>query len=129
MTTPSIHSVKVGDALPTRDLACDTVQLFFYNAALWNAHRIHFDAPYATDVEGYPGLVFHGPLQATLLMELLRRERPDATVATFAFRALRPVFDTAPLTACGGPADDGGIRLWIRDADGALAMDATATLR
>jgi len=62
MEAPSIHSIMPGDALPERELSCDTVQLFFYNAALWNAHRIHFDAPYATEVEGYPGLVVAGPL-------------------------------------------------------------------
>ena len=107
----------------------DPVLLFRYSALTFNGHRIHYDRSYCTDVEGYPGLVFHGPLQATLLMELLRREQPDSTVADFKFRALRPVFDTAPLTVCGNPAGDGTVRLWIRDAEGALAMDATATLR
>lgn len=55
-------SVQVGDELPMRELAPDNVQLFLYNAALWNAHRIHFDHPYATGVEGYPGLVIAGPM-------------------------------------------------------------------
>ena len=55
-------SVQVGDELPGRELAPDNVQLFLYNAALWNAHRIHFDHPYATGVEGYPGLVIAGPM-------------------------------------------------------------------
>ena len=113
----------------TWPLAPDPVLLFRYSALTFNGHRIHYDRSYVTGVEGYPGLVVHGPLQATLLMELLRRERPDATVAGFAFRALRPVFDTAPLTVCGALNDDGAAHLWIRDADGALAMDATATLR
>lgn len=57
-----IASIKPGDRLPERELKPDTVQLFLYNAALWNAHRIHFDYPYATEVEGYPGLVIAGPL-------------------------------------------------------------------
>ncbi len=118
------------DAAPWQwPLVPDPVLLFRYSALTFNGHRIHYDRSYCTDVEGYPGLVFHGPLQATLLMELLRREQPDATVADFTFRALRPVFDTAPLTVCGNPARDGTVRLWIRDAEGALAMDATATLR
>ena len=118
------------DEAPWRwPLVPDPVLLFRYSALTFNGHRIHYDRSYATGVEGYPGLVFHGPLQATLLLELLRRERPDADVAEFRFRALRPVFDTAPLAACGAPADDGTVRLWIRDAEGALAMDATATLR
>ena len=56
------ESIKPGDALPEREFKPDNVQLFLYNAALWNAHRIHFDHPYATEVEGYPGLVIAGPL-------------------------------------------------------------------
>ena len=62
MTGAAIKDLQVGDALPSREHTCDNVQLFFYNAALWNAHRIHYDLPYATEVEGYPGLVIAGPL-------------------------------------------------------------------
>ena len=57
-----IESIKPGDLLPERQFEPDNVQLFLYNSALWNAHRIHFDHPYATEVEGYPGLVIAGPL-------------------------------------------------------------------
>ena len=57
-----IKSIKPGDLLPERQFKPDNVQLFLYNSALWNAHRIHFDHPYATEVEGYPGLVIAGPL-------------------------------------------------------------------
>jgi 3-methylfumaryl-CoA hydratase len=57
-----IKSIKPGDLLPERQFEPDNVQLFLYNSALWNAHRIHFDHPYATEVEGYPGLVIAGPL-------------------------------------------------------------------
>jgi hydroxyacyl-ACP dehydratase HTD2-like protein with hotdog domain len=60
--TSRINSIKPGDLLPERQFEPDNVQLFLYNAALWNAHRIHFDYPYATEVEGYPGLVIAGPL-------------------------------------------------------------------
>ena len=60
--TTRIQSIKPGDVLPERRFKPDNVQLFLYNAALWNAHRIHFDYPYATEVEGYPGLVMAGPL-------------------------------------------------------------------
>jgi len=65
----SIDSPKIGDQLPGRDIACDAVQLFQYNAALWNAHRIHFDFPYATEAEGYPGLVIAGPLMGDWLSQ------------------------------------------------------------
>jgi 3-methylfumaryl-CoA hydratase len=56
-----IENIRPGDALPEREFKVDNVELFMYNAALWNAHRIHFDYPYATQVEGYPGLVIAGP--------------------------------------------------------------------
>ncbi len=60
-------AVQIGDVLPERVVLPDNIDLFFYNAALWNAHRIHFDLPYATDVEGYPGLVVPGPLMGDWL--------------------------------------------------------------
>ncbi len=59
---PNIDTLKIGDALPETHYTPDNIQLFFYNAILWNAHRIHFDLPYATDVEGYKGLVIAGPM-------------------------------------------------------------------
>lgn len=64
-----IASIKPGDLLPERQHVCDNVQLFLYNAVLWNAHRIHFDLPYATEVEGYPGLVVAGPLMGDWLTQ------------------------------------------------------------
>ena len=57
-----VKSIKPGDLLPERQFKPDNVQLFLYNSALWNAHRIHYDYPYATEVEGYPGLVIAGPM-------------------------------------------------------------------
>ena len=102
--------------------------LFRYSALTFNGHRIHYDQPYATGVEGYPGLVVHGPLLATLLMDLLRRQT-DAPVAEFSFRALATITDTDDFSVHGARRDDGSIRLWARRADGALAMDADATLR
>jgi hydroxyacyl-ACP dehydratase HTD2-like protein with hotdog domain len=62
MSASRLQDLKPGDLLPEREFRPDNIQLFFYNAALWNAHRIHFDYPYATEVEGYPGLVIAGPL-------------------------------------------------------------------
>ncbi|MCP5182092.1 MAG: hypothetical protein H6993_13675 [Pseudomonadales bacterium] len=59
---PDVDRLAVGDALPQTHYTPDNVQLFFYNAVLWNAHRIHYDLPYATEVEGYEGLVIAGPL-------------------------------------------------------------------
>jgi 3-methylfumaryl-CoA hydratase len=112
-----------------RTLSADPVLLFRYSALTFNGHRIHYNHPYATQQEGYPGLVVHGPLIATLLVDLVQRELPDATLATFAFRALRPTFAGSPLTLCGSPTNDGkNIDLWAKDHDGYLTMLATATL-
>ena len=107
----------------------DDVLLFRYSALTFNGHRIHYDRRYATAVEGYPGLIVHGPLIATLLVELLRAQSPGVRLARFAFRAIGPLFDIAPFDVCGRPSDDGrSVDLWARDADGGLAMQATATL-
>ena len=67
MTAGPMAEIQVGEALPGRAHTPDNVQLFMYNAALWNAHRIHFDLPYATEVEGYPGLVIAGPMMGDWL--------------------------------------------------------------
>ena len=113
----------------SRTLTADAVMLFRYSALTFNGHRIHYDFPYVTQEEGYPGLIVHGPLIATLLVDLVHRERPDATVGTFAFRAVRPTFAGNAFTLCGKPSDDGrSIELWAKDHDGYLTMQATATL-
>ena len=72
--------------------AMDTVRLFRFSALTFNAHRIHFDLPYAVDVEKYPGLIVHGPLQAMMLMEAARRHNGNALPASFRFRGVRPLF-------------------------------------
>lgn len=118
------------DAPWTRTIVPDDVLLFRYSALTFNGHRIHYDRRYVTEVEGYPGLIVHGPLIATLLLDLLRRERPDAEVAGFRFRAVRPTFDLHPFHVHGAPQADGKtVRLWASDHEGWLTMDATATLR
>ncbi len=112
-----------------RDWHPDAVLLFRYSALTFNGHRIHYDRSYATETEGYPGLVVHGPLIATLLLDLLHRERPEAEVAEFRFRALRPTFDTHSFTVCGAPQSDGRtVHLWAQDHEGWLTMDATALI-
>jgi 3-methylfumaryl-CoA hydratase len=116
------------DAQWERVIRPDDVLLFRYSALTFNAHRIHYDRRYATEVGGYPGLVVHGPLIATLLLDLVRRNMPDAQVGGFAFRAVSPLFDTAPFVLCGKPEGDGKtISLWAKDAAGHLATTATAT--
>ena len=103
--------------------------LFRYSALTFNGHRIHYDRRYVTEVEGYPGLIVHGPLIATLLVDLLRRNMPGVAIAAFEFRALKPLFDIAPFHVCGQPQDDGRtVKLWSRDAEGHLAMDMSLSL-
>lgn len=114
------------DATWTREIVPDDVLLFRYSALTFNGHRIHYDRRYVTEVEGYPGLVVHGPLIATLLLDLLRRARPDLQVRHFAFKAIQPVFDTSPFRVCGRQQSDKTFRLWAVTPDGLVAMDAQA---
>jgi 3-methylfumaryl-CoA hydratase len=111
-----------------REVRPDPVLLFRYSALTFNGHRIHYDHPYVTRVEGYPGLVVHGPLIATLLLDLAIREG-GAVIRRFSFRAKSPLFDTAPFSLNGTPAAGGRtVRLWAAAPDGALAMEATAEI-
>jgi len=117
------------DAAWSREIVPDDVLLFRYSALTFNGHRIHYDRRYVTEVEGYPGLVVHGPLIATLLADLLRRNLPGARLLKFEFRAVRPVFDLWPFKLHGLPASDGKtVSLWTEDHEGWLTMQATATL-
>ena len=126
--TPAPRVAPQG-AVWTREIAPDDVLLFRYSALTFNGHRIHYDRRYVTGVEGYPGLVVHGPLIATLLVDLLRRQLPQARLSTFEFRAVRPVFDIAAFKLHASPAADGrSVNLWTADHEGCLTMQATAIL-
>jgi 3-methylfumaryl-CoA hydratase len=124
-----VPKMAPNDHVWIREIHPTPVLLFRYSALTFNSHRIHYDFPYVTGVEGYPGLVVHGPLLATLLLDLLLRQRPDARVTHFEFRAVSPLFDDAPFAVCGRLDGDGGnVALWAKGNDGRLAMDATATI-
>jgi 3-methylfumaryl-CoA hydratase len=110
-----------------REINANGVMLFRYSALIFVAHRIHYDRRYATEVEDYPGLVVHGPLIATLLADLLRRNS-TAALRSFRFRAVSPLFDTAPFSVCGTPEPNGRASLWAQSADGLLAMKADAIM-
>jgi 3-methylfumaryl-CoA hydratase len=117
------------DELWHRELVPDEVLMFRYSALTFNGHRIHYDQPYVTRIEGYPNLVVHGPLIATLLMDLVHRNQPEASVLEFTFKAIRPSFAGNALTLCGRPSPDGKtIDLWAKDHEGWLTMSARATL-
>ena len=117
------------DAAWTETFTPDDVLLFRYSALTFNGHRIHYDRRYVTEIEGYPGLIVHGPLIATLLVELLRRNVSGAKLLNFNFRAVRLVFDIAPFKLHGQPSPDGKtVQLWTEDHAGWLTLQATATL-
>ena len=111
-----------------REVVPDDVLLFRYSALTFNGHRIHYDRRYVTQVEGYPGLIVHGPLIATLLMDLLHRHAPLAQVASFSFKVVRPTFDLQPFTLNGHRVGN-TVKLWAQDHEGWLTMDAVATLK
>ncbi len=120
------------DPLPegawVREVTPDPVMLFRFSALTCNGHRIHYDRTYATETEGYPGLVVHGPLQAILLMDLLRHNRPDAQVSAFEFRAHRPLFDTEGFHLVGEPAES-EVALTTRNLQGKVCVQAKVTLK
>jgi 3-methylfumaryl-CoA hydratase len=105
----------------------DPILLFRYSALTYNGHRIHYDRPYAVNQELYPGLIVHGPLLATLLLDLAQTKISGARIAAFRFRAQRPVFDSAPFSVCGKRESD-TLVLWIANDQGELCMSATARL-
>jgi 3-methylfumaryl-CoA hydratase len=127
---------RAGDDLPTlpdavweREIRPDEVLLFRYSALTFNGYRIHYDRRFAIEAQGYPGLVVHAPLIATLLADLLRRHLPQADVSSFVFRAMQPLFDGAAFTLCGRPDEDRkSVALWARGPDGERAFEATALI-
>ena len=107
----------------------DETLLFRYSALTFNGHRIHYDRRYATTIEGYPGLIVHGPLIATLLVNFLRANSSNSVLKAFSFRAVSPVFDGARMFVRGTVPDaEGRARLWAANAENGLAMQAEAQL-
>lgn len=117
------------DATYTEEVKADPTMLFRYSALTFNGHRIHYDRDYATRVEGYSGLVVHGPLLATLMVDLAVRSWPGREIASFEFRGQRPIIDTDPFNVCAAPRDDNCLDLWVADANGWLAMKGSAEFR
>ena len=117
------------DATWTRKVVPDEVLLFRFSALTFNGHRIHYDQPYVTATEGYPGLIVHGPLMGLLQVELARRSNPDKTVKSFEFRALSPAFAGGPLTVGARREADGSAATWIANAQGGLAQQGKTTFR
>jgi 3-methylfumaryl-CoA hydratase len=112
-----------------REFRPDTTLLFRYSALTFNGHRIHYDQAYARGEEGYPDLVVHGPLTATLLQQLAAEQGGGRPLARFEFRGVSPLFVSRPFRLEGRKAEDGALALWARGPDGELAMSATASFR
>lgn len=107
----------------------DPVLLFRFSALTFNGHRIHYDQPYVTGAEGYPGLIVHGPLMGMVQIELARRANPDKVPRSFEFRALAPVYAGAAFSVHGRREADGGTTTWIADRNGGLAQQGRATFQ
>lgn len=121
------------DPLPepdfSREYQADAIVLFRYSALTFNAHRIHYDRDYVREVEGYPNLLVHGPLLATLLLDELHCHYPGRALREFAFRALAPVFDSDTFRLCGrNPGADGRVPLWVAKAEGTPCIQGEARL-
>lgn len=117
------------NAIWSRRFHADEVTLFRYSSLSFDAHRIHYDRPYATFVDGNPGLVVQGGLIAWLLIDLLRRHAPVAEILGCDLRWIRPLFDIEPFSIRGRLRDSRTAELWAQNAQGRIAMEAVVTLR
>ena len=124
---PAAGSSAPADVDWTDEQPLDPVLLFRFSALTFNAHRIHYDLPYATDEERYAGLVVHGPLQAVLLMQAARRHHPARRVATFAFRAARPLLGHDRCFVSGWTAPGDHLEVVTANADRDVTMRAQLT--
>jgi len=104
----------------------DPVLLFRYSALTFNGHRIHYDRDYVTKVEGYPGLIFHGPMQAALLVEFAAHLHGGAAPKTFNYRGLQPLFEGGEFSVNANEIAE-GLDIWVANADGAPTMRGTAS--
>jgi 3-methylfumaryl-CoA hydratase len=104
----------------------DPVLLFRYSALTFNGHRIHYDRDYVTKIEGYPGLIFHGPLQAAFIVELAAKLRGGRPPKKFSYRGVQPLFEGSEFSV---NANDNGsaMELWTANSDDQATMKGTAT--
>lgn len=112
-----------------QEIVPDTTLLFRYSALTFNGHRIHYDQTYAREEEGYPDLVVHGPLTATLLQQLAVARGGGRSLGRFDFRGVNPLFVSRTFRLEGRQSGAGTLALWARGPDGELAMSATAVFR
>ena len=119
---PTPPKLAGGEPMPTgiwqESITPSPTLLFRYSAVTFNGHRIHYDWPYATDTEGYPGLVVHGPLMATLSLRAFCRANPQAQVRRFAYRGVRPLIAPHPFVVRGRVVAAGKAELWVGNSEG-----------
>ncbi|MGH6931523.1 MAG: acyl-CoA dehydrogenase, partial [Dongiaceae bacterium] len=106
-------------------VTASAVLLFRYSALTFNGHRIHYDHAYATETEGYAGLVVHGPLQASLILNLAAAHGRSAP-RRLAYRATAPLIASGGFDVCGARRPDGNVECWVRDDSNRVTMAATA---
>ena len=111
-----------------KEIIPSEVLLFRYSALTFNGHRIHYDRKYVNEVEIYPGLIVHGPMIATFLVELLHEHVPNRRLRHYEFKAMRPLFDIHSFDVNGKVGENGTISLWTKNYEGFVSMKASATL-
>jgi len=131
-----LQNINENDLLPEREFTPDNVELFFYNAALWNAHRIHYDLPYATEVEGYPGLVIAGPqLGDWLTQTAIEWLGDDGRLCSFEYSNRKASYIGETLRSGGKvisvdrSSGDVVLELFIKNADDEIITPGAANLR
>jgi len=128
-TPPQPPQPAPGKAVWSRVVTPDPVMLFRYSALTFNGHRIHYDLPYVTQVEGYPGLIMNGGLTTLLVFELARTHA-STPLRTISSRNVRALFVNQPITIAGEPSTDNRTaKLWALNPDGALALTAEAEFK
>jgi hydroxyacyl-ACP dehydratase HTD2-like protein with hotdog domain len=136
VSAPSLDTLKPGDALPEHTRAADIVQSFFYNAALWNAHRIHYELEYATRAEGYAGVVVPGPLLGDWLGQCAEDWAGETgRVARLGYSNRLPALVGETLSVGGAvrtvdaAASEVELELWVKNARGEVITPGTARVR
>jgi 3-methylfumaryl-CoA hydratase len=104
----------------------DAVLLFRYSALTFNGHRIHYDRDYVTNVEGYPGLIFHGPLQAAFIVELAAKLHGGKPPKKLSYRGVQPLFEGAEFSV-NANYNGAAMEVWTANAAGEPTMKGTAT--
>jgi len=120
----AIPPIAPRDPQWTREVVPNSTLLFRYSALTFNGHRIHYDLDFCRNQEGYPGLVFHGPLTATLLLELAQANNPGRSIKSYEFRALSPLFDNAAFTL-NGKLEMDKAEMWAANQNNHLVMKAS----